>query len=299
MEDAVRPLERMFQATTPRTHGVGSLRVTSLYDGRLLVDPDLIYSLANRHFPVLPGSQGLAASDWEKYSDHLTDRKLELWYGGFLIQGSEDRVILVDIGQGPTRDAPEPELEPQDHGHLLASLAAAGIQPEQITDVIFTHLHFDHVGWASAQGKPVFPNATYRCHAADLAHFGTHSAVTMQVLEPILGQLETWSDEFMLSEGVRISLLAGHTPGTSLVRLESEGERLVFTGDVFHCAVDLLNDAWAGMADADAHRAHAARVELAGELEAGEICFMAAHFRGFPVVTVTRDERGERKLLLK
>ena len=46
-----------------------------------------------------------------------------------------------------------------------------GVQPDDVTDVLFTHLHFDHVGWATQQGRVVFPNATYRCDERDWAHF--------------------------------------------------------------------------------------------------------------------------------
>ena len=38
------------------------------------------------------------------------------------------------------------------HGTMLASLVAAGVEPAEVTDVVFTHLHFDHIGWASADG---------------------------------------------------------------------------------------------------------------------------------------------------
>ena len=40
-----------------------------------------------------------------------------------------------------------------------------------MTHVVFTHLHFDHVGWATQKGRVVFPIATYRVHADDWAHF--------------------------------------------------------------------------------------------------------------------------------
>ena len=51
--------------------------------------------------------------------------------------------------------------------------------PDDITDLVFTHLHFDHIGWASAEGAPFFPNATIRYASADLEHFlaGPVSAV--------------------------------------------------------------------------------------------------------------------------
>src|SRR5207237_9814019 len=55
------------------------------------------------------------------------------------------------------------------HGSLPAGLAAAGIQPEDVTDVILSHLHWDHCGWVSAGGETLLPNATIHAerHALD------------------------------------------------------------------------------------------------------------------------------------
>ena len=89
---------------------------------------------------------------------------LELAIGGFLIRSAE-RVAIVDAGVG---QSPLPLLI---CGAFLESLASHGVTPDEVTDVIFTHLHFDHIGWASRDGVPVFPNATYRCDARDWEYF--------------------------------------------------------------------------------------------------------------------------------
>src|SRR5688572_15087375 len=86
--------------------------------------------------------------------------------GGFLIRGP-DVLALVDVGMGYV------ERMPEMGGKLLESLSALGHPPDDITDVVFSHLHFDHIGWASKDGAPVFPNATYRCHSKDWDHFIT------------------------------------------------------------------------------------------------------------------------------
>src|SRR5580698_5429549 len=62
------------------------------------------------------------------------------------------RLVLLDAGLGPS-----------DHGVLTASLALAGVKPAQITDVLITHGHLDHVGGLlDAAGKPTYPNAVIR-----------------------------------------------------------------------------------------------------------------------------------------
>jgi glyoxylase-like metal-dependent hydrolase (beta-lactamase superfamily II) len=80
--------------------------------------------------------------------------------GGFLLR-SGDRTILVDAGLGPNIDIVETR------GKLFDSLADLGVTPEQITDVVLTHLHLDHVGWVAPAGEPTFTHARHHCHRAD------------------------------------------------------------------------------------------------------------------------------------
>ena len=65
--------------------------------------------------------------------------------------GSE--LVLFDTGNGGGRG--------KTRGHLVASLAAAGFQPEQIDIVVITHFHPDHIGGIMSGDKPTFPNARY------------------------------------------------------------------------------------------------------------------------------------------
>src|SRR5258708_40291399 len=77
------------------------------------------------------------------------DGMLEFALGGFLVRAPGDRLVLVDAGIG-ARSGPAMGGSGQFHGgELLNSLAKHQVRPEDITDVVFTHLHFDHVGWAS------------------------------------------------------------------------------------------------------------------------------------------------------
>src|SRR5690606_23000821 len=56
-------------------------------------------------------------------------------------------------------------------GDLPASLSALGVAREDVTDVVYTHLHADHIGWATRDGQPYFPNATHHCDRRDWDHF--------------------------------------------------------------------------------------------------------------------------------
>ncbi len=276
---------------------VGSVRVTALYDGTLLTPPELIYSLADHHFPAVPGSLGLEAADWRDHDATLNRGLLELTLGGFLVETGDGRLVLVDTGQGPTDAAPEPELAPQAYGRLIDSLRAAGAEPEDVTDVVLTHLHADHVGWASRQGRPTFPNAVYRCHAADLAAFVPANEVATRALSPALDRLVTWDRAEPIAGPVAVRPAAGHTPGTTIVTVASEGQELWLLGDVYHSVPELVDAIrWGGLGDGDAVGALRTRLDVADVLEHREIPFVAAHFPGMPVQRLLRVD-GRRALV--
>jgi len=91
---------------------------------------------------------------WACHADSLDEHgTLHLDLGGFLVR-TDDRVVLVDAGVGTIN------TDRYAGGGFLASLDRLGVTAEMVTDVVFTHLHFDHVGWATKRGEVVFPRAT-------------------------------------------------------------------------------------------------------------------------------------------
>src|SRR5579885_1390147 len=134
---------------------IGGLRIDPVIDGSGRMAPTAAFS-----GDWFSGGKGSAEADWSPHADLLgPDGMLEMCFGGFLVRGGPlgERVVLVDCGAG------EINRGMIVGGELPASMAALGVGLEDVTDVVFTHLHFDHVGWASTDGRPTFPNATYRC----------------------------------------------------------------------------------------------------------------------------------------
>jgi glyoxylase-like metal-dependent hydrolase (beta-lactamase superfamily II) len=252
------------------TMQIGALDVLSLFDGSVKVPPTGTYRMG----PA--GLKGGDETDWEPHQDLLVDGMVEFVFGGFLVRGADDRVLLVDGGVGATPD-PQYQLA---GGQLLTNLASVGISPEDVTDVLFTHLHFDHIGWASTDGTPTFPNATYRCDRRDWDHFVGPDDFATARLGPVEDRFEPWDGDAAIATGVDVRLCAGHTPGSALVVLSSGDERALLLGDVVHCAVELLDDEWAGVADVDPAMAQRARNALARELEGTDVPVAAAHFPG-------------------
>ena len=124
---------------------------------------------------------------WDKCGHYVDDAgNIQLICGGYLLRAG-DRIVLIDAGLGEYED------EQWHGGQFLDSLRGLGVTPAEVTDVVFTHLHWDHVGWATRQGEVVFSNATYRAHRADWAHFvegPDADPEDVQQLSPLAGRLD-------------------------------------------------------------------------------------------------------------
>jgi glyoxylase-like metal-dependent hydrolase (beta-lactamase superfamily II) len=244
---------------------------------------------------VLPTSEpflGMPAEAWLPHRQFLdADGNVEMALGGFLVR-SGDRVVLVDAGLGP-RTGPFGSGTARG-GALLTSLAEHDVQPEDVTDVVFTHLHFDHVGWATQQGRVVFSNATYRCDERDWAHFVGPDEGATRKLSPLTDRMAFWDRSGPLLPGIDVLLAPGHTPGSGIIVLSSGADRAMLLGDVVHCAVELLDDEWAGMGDVDPALARRTRVALARELEGQDVPVAAAHFPGLQFGRLLLGE-GQRR----
>ena len=159
------------------------------------------------------------------------------------------RRILVDTGAG--------ELFGATSGVLVANLRAAGYRPEDIDDILLTHIHGDHSGGLSVGGKAVFPNAIVHVDQRDPAHWLSADeearapaarratfAQSHQTVDPYVraGRLRTFDGPTELFPGVRSLPEYGHTPGLSGYLVESQGQRLLLWGDIVHAAEAQFRD---------------------------------------------------------
>ena len=196
--------------------------------------------------------------------------------------------MLVDAGVGRIHN---------DHyagGGFLDALAAHGVSPADVTDVVFTHLHFDHVGWATSKGEVVFGNATYRVHAADWAHFVDAADAepgAVRKLAPLRDRLEVFDTETTLAPGLDARPTPGHTPGSTTYVVSGGGERALLVGDVAHSVVELEEPDWEATFDVDPRAAQAMRNALVREVTDTTDLVVPAHLPGLAhgrIVTVRR-----------
>ena len=214
------------------------------------------------------------------------DGLLHLDLGGFLLR-TAGRTVLVDAGVGTIDNGK------YSGGGFLESLRSHGVRPEDVTDVVFTHLHFDHVGWATRKGAIVFPNATYRVHAADWAHFVDSPSAdpgAVRKLSPLAAQLETFDRETTLAPGLTARPAPGHTPGSTVYVVADGDRRALLLGDVVHSVVELAEPDWQAVFDVDPVAARAVRNRIADEVADTADLVVGAHFPGLRfgrVVTVS------------
>ena len=230
--------------------------ITPLSDGEVHIPAD---ALLNRPLP-------------EAFTDD--DGLMAVNFGGFLIR-TPGHVVVVDTGIG---GGALPELR---IGSFPERLREAGVAPEDVDTVIFSHLHFDHVGWSTDGATPFFPRARHHAHAIDWAYyygpdpheetgpgredFGAIPAP--QRLAPLADSIVLHDgDANEIVPGVTLRFAPGHTPGHCIVEVESGGERALLLADAAHNPAQLLTDDWSSATDVDPELARATRAALAQEL---------------------------------
>jgi glyoxylase-like metal-dependent hydrolase (beta-lactamase superfamily II) len=245
---------------------IGALEVLPVFDGQ-----------GREQAREVLAKPGAADDPWACHADQLDgDGNLEFTLGGFLLR-TAGRTVLVDAGAGTIGNSK------YRGGALLDSLRSLGVAPADVTDVVFTHLHFDHVGWATRKGEIVFPNATYRVHQADWDHFVDAPDAqpgAVRKLSPLAGRLAPFTADTTLAPGLDSRHTPGHTPGSTVFVISSEGERALLIGDVAHSVVELTEPEWEAVFDVDPAAARAARAALAADLTGSGDLIAPAHLPG-------------------
>jgi glyoxylase-like metal-dependent hydrolase (beta-lactamase superfamily II) len=207
-----------------------------------------------------------------------------------------DRVVLIDCGNGPDGDGFIPP------GHMLADLRLKGVDVADVTDIMLTHLHYDHTGWLSHGGQPVFPTANIHVAQADIDHFtdpNNHersATVTRAHLRAVESHIRPFGHApegtITLAPGITALPAPGHTPGSTMFVASDRGSRVVFLGDVVHCPVQLIDAEWAVLGDVDPQLAVRTRRSVEQEFEGAQLA--GAHFPGLSMGRVISAELQRR-----
>ena len=216
---------------------VGDVEVTALSDGAAQ------FPIADLYVNTTPEQARLAlANAFQGTPTYLSVNAYLLNFG--------DRLVLLDAG---TSDLMGPAL-----GKLPANMIASGYHPDQVDDVVITHIHPDHTGGLTLAGNKVFANATVHVPEPDAAFWlsaenkaaapeDAHAFFDQAVaaLTPYIdsGKLVKYAPDAPAIEGmVNTTFRPGHTPGHSALWIESKGEKFVYWGDITHGDVVQFDD---------------------------------------------------------
>ena len=159
------------------------------------------------------------------------------------------RVILIDTGAGNKQLKALSYYKFSELIDLEEALLSKGVTADMVTDVVLSHLHFDHCGYATVKdspshsARPAFPNATYWVGETQWNNF-IHptpleaDAYFPENLLPIeeSGKLSLVSEDTDLCQEVSLRLYNGHTPGQLAVYMNHPSGTVVFAGDVIPLA---------------------------------------------------------------
>lgn len=210
------------------------------------------------------------------------------------------RVVLVDPCVGNFKRSPFPFWADQEWP-FMERFAAAGFAPERIDTVVHTHVHADHIGWdthrVDGAWVPTFTRARHLYTAAGLTWMQSATDGPSMIeafhesVEPIIdaGLADEVADDADLGDGMRLEATPGHTPGHVSLWIESEGERVLVTGDFMHHPVQFAEPDWAEIGDVDADVARRTRHRMIRRAAESGALVIGTHFAARPAGRVVTD----------
>ena len=273
---------------------VGDFDITLCTDGTYLLDGGAM-------FGVVPKSL------WQKRS--IADEQNRILLGlNTTVVRTGHATVLIETGIGNKQSDKMQQIH-QNQALLPASLAAAGIRPEEVTHVINTHLHFDHCGWNTklhpdGSVTPTFPNARYFAHRGEVEHGRLQLdrdgvSYLAPNYEPLIasGQMtlvdqDSIGRDPVVTPGVWLETFPGHTAQMMGVHMESAGQHACYIGDLFPTAHH-LDPTWVMGYDLDPITCIAERKRFLARAIPKKWLVLFTHDHHTPAARVTLNDKGK------
>lgn len=207
-------------------------------------------------------------------------------------------LVLFDTGMGPgAREAGQ--------GKLIAALEASGRKADDITLVVLSHFHGDHIGGLMEDGKPAFANARYATGQKEF-DFWTDPArldspaknaaeLVAKNVKPLADRMTFLDDGSEVASGIHAVAAFGHTPGHLAFRVESEGKTLMLISDTAnHFVITLQRPEWHVAFDMDKEMAVATRKRVFDMLATDRLPFIGYHMPFPALAYLAKEGEGYR-----
>lgn len=204
-----------------------------------LIDTGCFYADGGAMFGAIPKTA------WSRRYPSNEKNGCILTMRSLLISKYPEKIILIDNGAGNKH---LDQLSYYNFFNLVdleEELRKKGITPEQVTDVILTHLHFDHCGYSTRKEEktgelyPSFPNATHWVSRKQWENFlhpnplekDSYFMENMQAIAD-KGLLRLIDTDTKLCPDIELRIFDGHTPGQLVPYITTSEQTFVFAGDV-------------------------------------------------------------------
>ncbi len=268
---------------------LGSATITTVSDGTLTLPGSFIFEpMPKDELAPILNAHGLSA-------EQLTPEcNLALYRDG-------TNTVLFDVGSGP-------DFMPT-AGSVLESLDAAGLAPEDITHVVFTHAHPDHIwGLIDDFDEPVFYEATYLMGRGEWDYWWNPETVdsigearaafavgAKRRMEYIEGSVELFDDGDEILPGIAAVASPGHTPGHMSFEVRSGSESAMILGDAIgNHHVAFARPEWPSGSDQDAETAIGSRKMLLDRLASEQTRLVGFHLPGGGIGRAEKSGDGYR-----
>lgn len=263
-----------------------SITLPDIVDGELIVLSDGHLSLPrSMMFPdsvsdaIGKETLDAALADAGQGGESLTpDCNVTLWK-------THDRIILFDVGAGPY-------FMPT-AGKLLDSLEAENIAPDEVTDVVLTHAHPDHLwGLLDDFDELICPNANYHMAGAEWDFWRADDAIekvsesrrsfvvgAQNRFAAIEDEINLFSFGEEILPGVESVDTSGHTPGHTSFVLHSQSGSVLLVGDALtNQTLAFEHPEWPTGSDQDPEQGIQTRLKLLDRLAQDKLALIGFHF---------------------
>lgn len=269
--------------------------------------PYTLHALQTGHFGLDGGAMfGIVPKSlWARHITPDAQNRIPMGMRALLLIG-EGRVILVDTGVGNKFSAKFGAIYNIDfsRAELHRSLKAVGVAAADVTDVILTHLHFDHCGGGTRRegdhAVPAFPNAQYHVQKAhwDWAQASNpreQASFLAENLDPLAasGQLHLIDGPGRWAEGIELLTVDGHTHAQQLVKVTAGDRTLVYVADLIPTAVH-IPPVWGMAYDIDPLKTIDEKSEFLAMAVTHQWDLFLEHDAHTEVIRVEQTERGFR-----